>query len=482
MILTAVASRAPARAGNVRDQVLSDLAFLPAVLLGFFILVQSRARPVAVLLGVALASFGLLYASPGPILSWVPIYPLVFVTNLGSSVIEYAAFLAFGLTLLDSVDGGRRWRWIAFAIAASVLVFDQAMGAALLFGIRGRAAPALLLGLLFAVSMLSLAGTAVCLLAAWRRSPAGERQRLTLLVLAFGCIIANQAWYVGVQVLTRTMIIPGGWETQVANVLAGMVAPVIFAYAILRHRILDLGFALNRTLVFSAVSAILLAAFGLTEWAVDHFVRIEGRERNALIDAAIALAVFLAFHRVRDFVEHAVETLFFRTWQEKEADLRRFVADAAFVTRRDALMTSFVGALSRFADGAEVAVYMKSGDGRFARAAGDLSGASRTLDADDPALVRLRAERKPVEPDAVGSALAATLVCPLLHRDEVIGAVLMASRAADGAFRPDEIELLGWAARQVGADLHALEVEQLQAAVSRLEHQLEGARLIARPA
>lgn len=484
VVLTAVASRAPARPGNVRDQVLADLAFLPAVLLGFFVLVRSRARPVAVLLGVALASFGLFYPSPGPILSWSPTYPLVLVMNLGSTIVEYAAFLAFGLTLLNSVDGGRRWRWIAFAIVVSGLVFSQGMIAALLFGVRGSVL-VLVQGVRLASiigEMLSLAGTVACLLAAWRRSEAAEKRRFALLALAFGCIVANQAWYVGMLVATQAADIPGGWETQVANVLAGVIAPVIFAYAILRHRILDLGFALNRTLVFSAVSAILLAAFGLTEWAVDHFVKIEGRERNALIDAAIALAIFLTFHRVRDFVEHTVESLFFRAWQEKEADLRRFVADAAFVTRRDALMTGFVGALSRFADGAEVAVYMKAADGRFARAAGDLSGEPRTLDADDPALVRLRAERKPVEPDAAGSALAATLVCPLLHRDEVIGAVLMVSRAADGAFRPDEIELLGWAARQVGADLHALEVEQLQAAVSRLEHQLEGARLAMRPA
>ena len=137
VILTAVASRAPALPGNVRDQVLSDLAFLPSVLLGFFVLVRSRARPVAVLLGVALASFGLLYPNPGPILSWRPAYPLVLAMNLGSATVQYAAFLAFGLTLLNSVDGGRRWRWIAFAIVVSGLVFARGMIAALLFGVGG---------------------------------------------------------------------------------------------------------------------------------------------------------------------------------------------------------------------------------------------------------------------------------------------------------------------------------------------------------
>ena len=116
------------------------------------------------------------------------------------------------------------------------------------------------------------------------------------------------------------------------DVLAGVVAPALFAYAILKHRVLDLGFALNRTLVYAAVSAILVGAFALAEWAIDHVLTIQGRETNALIDAAIALAVSLTFHPVRRFVEHAIELLFFRSWQEKAAALRKFVAEAGFVS------------------------------------------------------------------------------------------------------------------------------------------------------
>jgi len=65
----------------------------------------------------------------------------------------------------------------------------------------------------------------------------------------------------------------------------------------------------------------------------------------------------------------------------------------------------------------------------------------------------------------------------MVHRGEVIGVALLAGREPGVAFRPDEEALLGWATLQVGLDLHALEVEQLQAQVTRLEHQLEGARL-----
>jgi hypothetical protein len=60
------------------------------------------------------------------------------------------------------------------------------------------------------------------------------------------------------------------------------------------------------------------------------------------VDAAIAVGVFLTFHRVRD----VVEGLFFRRWQKAEADLRKFVREAAFFGEAPALTRAFVQALS----------------------------------------------------------------------------------------------------------------------------------------
>jgi hypothetical protein len=252
---------------------------------------------------------------------------------------------------------------------------------------------------------------------------------------------------------------------------------MLFTYAILKDRVLDLGFALNRTLVYSLVSAILLGAFGLIEWSVDHFLKIEGREQNALIDAAIALGVFLTFHRVRDLVERAVEALFFRAWQIKAARLRKFVAEAAFITDRDAILEGLAGALSRFADGTQAAIYQLGDDGAFIGVAGALDGVPARLGENDPALVTLRAERKPVELHADDSAIAASLCAPMTHGSEVRGFVLMGTRPGGEDFRPDEIELIGWATVQVGLDLHAQEVTQLKQTVREANTRLEELRL-----
>jgi hypothetical protein len=258
--------------------------------------------------------------------------------------------------------------------------------------------------------------------------------------------------------------------------LAGtLLGAVVFAYAVMRHRVVDLGFALNRTLVYGVVSVILLAAFGLIEWAVEHFLPIRGREENALVDAGIAVGVFLTFHRVRNFVEHVIERLFFRRWQMAEADLRRFVREAAFVTRAPALEESFAEALRSYGEGAAAAVYMRDAGG-YARTAGEATGVPVKLDPDLPVLVSLRADPKPIEVHE--GALNGRLIAPMVNRNEVLGLVVLGHKPSGPAWRPDEVELIGWATRQVGLDLHALKVERLEAMAA--EQREEIARVEAR--
>ena len=136
------------------------------------------------------------------------------------------------------------------------------------------------------------------------------------------------------------------------NVVLSFVGPLLFAYAVLRHKVVDLGFVLNRTLVYGAVSVIMLSAFALTEWAVGHVLEPSGRGENEAVDAVIAVLVTLSFTRVHAFVERYVEALFFRGWHENEKRLKRFTAEAGFVTRSESLRAAWLKELARFTGGA----------------------------------------------------------------------------------------------------------------------------------
>ena len=256
------------------------------------------------------------------------------------------------------------------------------------------------------------------------------------------------------------------------NVVLSLVGPLLFAYAVLRHRVIDLGFVLNRTLIYGSISVIMLSAFGLIEWAVGHILQPHGRNESAALDAAIAVLVSLSFSRVHDFVERHVEALFFRSWHDNEERLKRFVTEASFVTRAENLKSAFVNELVRFTGGATVALYLDDGETGYRTLAGT-KPLPEVIDADDATLVAMRAERGAVYPADTASALPAALALPMLHRNALLGLVLLGTKPDGDGYRPDEVEELCHAAHQIGNDLHALKIDQLERDRERMTQTIQ---------
>jgi len=458
---------------QMRSILVAAMAPILACLVGTLVVLRSRSQAPALIFGAALVSLGLI---PNP-------------TMIESDAAAYAAFaifwsivicanpvlfFAYSLVARGEARGPvpRPWRLVLAAFAAvQAVIMVWFAWSRLAPGLpwhglgdlpfERRQLQAQILGEVVGYGL-----AAIVLGLAWRESRGRERARYRAMLLAIILLVISMYVTVGVIDLTGS-----AWTLSNPLVLfipIGTAAGAgMFAYAVLRHRVIDLGFAVNRTLLYGTLSAILLAAFGLIEWAVEHFLPIEGRENNAIIDAAVALGVFLAFHRVRDAVEEVIERLFFHRWHQAEAALRRFVRDAAFAVRAETLARGFAEALTAYAE-TEAAIYLPGDDGTCHRAAGAVTGLADALDPDDPALMALRAEPKPLLPEQPGSVLLGTLVVPMVNRNEVIGLAVLGARPDGSDFRPDEIELVGWAARQIGLDLHALKVRQLESSQADL--------------
>jgi hypothetical protein len=314
-----------------------------------------------------------------------------------------------------------------------------------------------------------LIAAAWSLFVGWRRSARQAQQRYAILLLGVALILLSQILQTTTNFLLTGPGTPAGFWVDIGNLLAGVFAPALLAYAVLRHRVFDLSFAVNRTLIFSIVSAILLLTFGLAEWIVNDQLGIQALRDNPLVAAAIALGLFLMFNRVHRVVEGAVETLFFRSWRENEAALRRFMREASFVQKGDVLARDFAAALRRFTSGAEIAIYLRGESSGYDLAEGVLAGVAASIDADEPTLVAMRADKAAVDVDASRSSLKATLALPMINRHEIEGFVLLGAKPSGLAYRPDEKEALAQAVEKVGLDLHALKVEELERRVANLE-------------
>jgi hypothetical protein len=444
--------------------VLWGLAALATASLGLLLLVRGRANRAAVLLCVLLLLYGMTSVR---IVPWAPNIPVVQLLAI-LSVINPAAIACFKLLFALEISGGATDRLQTRLIHAAVL---------LLTGLSLGVAVARLIpmhvpvvgwgagdqGMLALVNNLLVFGIIVW---NYRRNDAAARNRLKIVALAL-------AFYL-LSVLIRSMPSLAPWLGQwdaLAVTAVELTGLALLTYAVLRQRLFDFSFALNRTLVYGAVSFTLLASFGLAKWGVERLLPHAWHEGGAFVSAGIALALFLSFHRLRDWVEKHVERLLFSSWHRNEAALRRFAASAGHFEQVAALCRAFAEEVTRFAQGAGAALYLRVDGAGYKRCAGKLAGARATYPEEDRALALMRAERRSVHLAQAHSGLPGVLALPMLE-GALAGFVLLDGKADGSDYRPDEIEALEWATGQVGVALQAQRVRDLEARVARLDGQL----------
>jgi len=311
----------------------------------------------------------------------------------------------------------------------------------------------------------------------WRRSEGDLRQRHFWILIALASLTFTAPLVALFRAGAAALgLAPDGTWWLVRSL--ALSAWLLFGYAVLRQRVMSIGFAVNRVMVYGAASVGMLLTFGLLEWAAHHLFAFAGREKSVLLDGAIALGIFLVFHRLRHAGETLIERLFFHAWHVKEAAFRKFVKEAAYVTRPDALLKSFTTALDRFTDGAPHALYRRAASGDYERVAANLAGAPDAVDADEPLLVSLRASQAATHCADTETSLPGELALPSVHHGQLDGFVLLGPKPKGEVYRPDEREVLSYAAHQVGLDFRALRMEQLEHEVAearRIIEQLRGA-------
>jgi hypothetical protein len=444
--------------------MLVQLTGLMAFLIGCFILWRGWGNRAAMLLGAAVTN---LASVPSFYPEWMTSPALFFVTltldNVGWFLV--ALLPAFAMYHYEESAGKLpRWQWRTLAvflgtavISTAIFVFNVFTWTTWPFWGEGSAAE-------FGLPIIAIGMCIVYLVVGWRKCEASERNRFAVIIFAFAAfLLVEVISTIVINGPTRLAERASSYLPYLHALTGGVVAPGLLAYAVLRHKLFDLGFAVNRTLVFGAIGVLLLVSFALIEWAIKQAIPKVWYGGSVYISAGIAVGLYLAFNRIHHKVEHAIERLFFHKWQLNEAVLKRFVAAVAHVEKPEALAGNFVAELTRFTGGAKTAIYARTAEGHY----DDASGAN--IDADDPALAAMRAEQGAVVPAELGSPLEATLALPMMHQAALAGFVLLGPKPTGEDYRPDEIEILGWATQQVGLDMQAIRVRDLEQSVFKLE-------------
>ena len=320
---------------------------------------------------------------------------------------------------------------------------------------------------------------AAALLFGYRRADAALRQRLRWMFWS------ALVFTVGIQFSNVPLIgYPASIVVKIATYALGIAG---LLYAVLRHRLVDMTFVVNRALVYSATLTVVVAIFTLLESFVEEIAL--PHNASLIFELGVPLVVGFSLDAVRKRIERASEWLFFRRKFKAEAALRSYAHHCAYIEHPDHLVERTPLELTTHTGAPAAALYWRSGEAYDRIAAhGDHSYPQR-IDTDDRAAVALRAERRDVDLEDLGSSLSSDgLMLPMIVRGELLGAMVVANRPGEH-YPADERELLRHVVHEVGAALHALRAREdarliAELAAGRLSPNAasERARALAQPA
>jgi signal transduction histidine kinase len=285
--------------------------------------------------------------------------------------------------------------------------------------------------LLFAgVSILGvtlLAGIA-SLIVRYRRSRGGGRQQLK--------------WFAYATALIPFVLLGNTLFPELAWLIGGvgvMLMPLAIGIAILRYRLYDIDFIINRTLVYGALTACVVGTYVLVVGYLGALFRTGGNLTISLVATGLVAVLFVP---LRDRLQRAVNRLMYGERDDPYGVLSRLGERLETALAPKAALSTIAETVAGALKLPYAAITLKQ-NGKFARAA----------------------ER--------GTPPEELIVLPLTYGAEVVGQLVLAQRSPGEPFSPADKRLLGDLARQAGAAAQAV---RLATDLQRSREQLVTAR------
>jgi GAF domain-containing protein len=256
------------------------------------------------------------------------------------------------------------------------------------------------------------------------------------------------------------------WAVDIATLPFVAAVPCGLAYAILRHRVIDIGFVLNRAVVYTGVSIIVVGIFVIVETLLGKYVENTSHVTSVAVQLAVALALGFSIRFVHARVDRFVDSVLFRERHLAEAAIHTFAHEASYITDADVLLSRTVKTVERYAKARGAGVWMA--DGAIYRPQAHTFAVAPDVDENDPAVLSMRARRVNVHVRECESALPGTLAFPMIVRGELLGILVCGPKPDDEGYDPDEESALASLAASAGHALDAIEVRELRRRVQAL--------------
>jgi two-component system, NarL family, sensor kinase len=211
--------------------------------------------------------------------------------------------------------------------------------------------------------------------------------------------------------------------------------PLLTGLAILRYRLFDIDLLINRTLVYGALTAVVVGLYALIVGGVSTFFGAGG---NLLISLIATGVVALLFQPLRGWLQRCVNRLTYGQRDEPYVVVAQLGRRLEGALVPEAVLPSVVETVARALKLPYAAIALKRGDELHTEA-------------------------------VYGTPVESALTLPLFYQAETIGQLTLGPRQRGETFTPADRRLLEDLARQIGVAAHAV---QLTADLQRSRERL----------
>jgi hypothetical protein len=291
----------------------------------------------------------------------------------GAGLLPLAPLIGALLLFPSATLPSRWWRLVVWMVGAGVVlvVLASTLGPKLSAGVTKEVPnPLAVSALAPLVAAVDEAGTAVLVLAfllavtsvfiRWRRAGGVQRQQLKWLAYtaalgAVAVVLAIASGQVsGLSYLTVLI-------ASVAIASATIGVPAAIGLAILRYRLYDVDLLINRTLVYSVLTATLAAAYAgcvvVMQYAF-HFLT-GGEPQLAVVASTLAIAAL--FRPLRSRIQAFIDRRFYRRKYDAKKTLESFGNRLRDETDLDALVNDLVSVVRETMQPSHVSLWLKDG-------------------------------------------------------------------------------------------------------------------------
>jgi signal transduction histidine kinase len=346
--------------------------------------------------------------------SWLPAPAWFYWIGQFSWLIVVELFLVvLPLYYPDGRLPSTRWRplmWLSalLVLIAAVVSLDPTVTSAGLpnpMSVKALTGTSKAIGSLLPILFLGTAlGAVFSLIVRYRRGNHRDRQQLKWLMAAAGILLLSFVVSFTLPVFPSDILLP----------VAAAALPIAIGIAILRYRLYDIDFIINKALVYGGLAVVITLAYVLVVVGIGALV---GRSQQLLLSLLTTAVIALAFQPLRQRAQRLANRLVYGNRATPYETLSQFSAHLSQTFSQEDILDRMSRVLAQGTGAERAEVWVRAGSRLV------LAASSPIADSADPRVLRMQNGALP--------ELHRDLVAPVSHQGELLGALAVVNKRGE---------------------------------------------------